>query len=142
VFQPLICYEGLYPGFTRNGARASRTRPDFIVNVSNDAWFGATSGPLQHLNLSSYRAIEEGIPIVRATPTGVSGLIDATGATIPGVLRLGDSGVIDKALPSRRFDTPYRRLGDTPFLVMLLISGLIGLLKRVVPDLKWRRNRT
>lgn len=142
VFQPLICYEGLYPGFTRNGAKASRTRPDFIVNVSNDAWFGATSGPLQHLNLSSYRAIEEGIPIVRATPTGVSTLIDATGASIPGALRLGDSGVIDGPLPSRRFDTLYRRLGDTAFLVMLLISGLCGLLKLGGPDLNWARNRT
>ena len=142
VFQPLICYEGLYPGFTRNGARASGARPDFIVNVSNDAWFGATSGPLQHLNLSSYRAIEEGIPIVRATPTGVSALIDAGGAIIPGALHLGDSGVIDRTLPSRRFDTPFRRLGDTAFLVMLLISGLLGLLKRVAPDLKWSLNKT
>ncbi len=48
-----------------------------IVNVSNDAWFGVTSGPLQHLNLASYRAIETGTPIIRATPTGVSALIDA-----------------------------------------------------------------
>ena len=142
VFQPLICYEGLYPGFTRAGAKASGTRPDFIVNVSNDAWFGATSGPLQHLNLSSYRAIEEGIPIVRSTPTGVSALIDATGAALPGTLRHGDTGVIDGYVPTRRFDTLYRRLGDLPFVILLLISGLFRLPKRVASDLKWPQNRT
>ena len=137
AFQPLICYEGLYPGFTRRGAKASGARPDFIVNVSNDAWFGATSGPLQHLNLSSYRAIEEGLPIVRSTPTGVSAIIDATGAIHGQALRLGDTGVIDSVLPARRLDTLYRRLGDLPFIVMLLISGLCRLLKRVVWPLKW-----
>lgn len=137
AFQPLICYEGLYPGFTRKGAKASGARPDFIVNVSNDAWFGATSGPLQHLNLSSYRAIEEGLPIVRATPTGVSAMIDATGATYGPRLRLGDTGVIDSGLPVRRFDTLYRRLGDLPLLILVLISGLFSLPKRVVQALKW-----
>ena len=142
AFQPLICYEGLYPGFTRSGAKAGRTRPDFIVNVSNDAWFGATSGPLQHLNLSSYRAIEEGIPILRATPTGVSTLIAATGASDPAALQLGETGVIDGVVPSHRFETLYRRFGELPFLMALLISGLIGLLKRVAPHLKSAQNRT
>jgi apolipoprotein N-acyltransferase len=126
AFQPLICYEGLYPGYTRAGARASGARPDFIVNLSNDAWFGKTSGPLQHLNLSSYRAIEEGIPILRATPTGVSAVIDATGRPGGDVLRLGETGVIDAMLPFRRFETLYRRLGDLPFLALLLISGLFS----------------
>lgn len=136
AFQPLICYEGLYPGFTRVGAKASGIRPDFILNVSNDAWFGATSGPLQHLNLSSYRAIEEGIPIVRSTPTGVSAVISATGALDSTALRHGDTGVIDTMLPVRRFDTPYRRAGDLPFLLMLLISGLLSPRIRVVGRLK------
>lgn len=135
-FQPLICYEGLYPGFTRAGAKASGTNPAFVVNVSNDAWFGATSGPLQHLNLSSYRAIEEGLPILRSTPTGVSAIIDATGATVGRTLRHGETGVIDARLPTLRFDTLYRRFGDLPFAVMLLISGLIGLRIRVVLRLK------
>jgi len=141
AFQPLICYEGLYPGYTRAGARASGIRPDFIVNVSNDAWFGVTSGPLQHLNLSSYRAIEEGVPIVRATPTGVSTIIDARGVSDPRALRLGETGVIDAALPSARFNTLYRRLGDLPFLVMVLISGLIAPLKRVARHLNSLHNR-
>ncbi len=136
AYQPLICYEGLYPGFTRAGAKASGVWPSFIVNLSNDAWFGATSGPLQHLNLSSYRAIEEGIPIIRSTPTGVSAVIDATGRIHGRSLRHGETGVIDERLPSGRFDTLYRRAGDLPFLVMLLISGLFGLRIRVARRLK------
>ncbi|MBW8893438.1 MAG: hypothetical protein JF617_15455, partial [Burkholderiales bacterium] len=66
LVQPLICYESLFPRLAKPvpGVRA-------IVNVSNDAWFGVTSGPLQHLNLASYRAIETGLPMIRATPTGV-----------------------------------------------------------------------
>lgn len=136
AYQPLICYEGLYPGFTRAGAKASGIWPYFIVNLSNDAWFGATSGPLQHLNLSSYRAIEEGVPIIRSTPTGVSTVIDATGRMTGQSLRHGQTGVIDGQLPSGRFDTLYRRAGDLPFLVLLLISGLFGLRIRVARRLK------
>lgn len=136
AFQPLICYEALYPGFTRAGVKASGIRPAFIVNVSNDAWFGATSGPLQHLNLASYRAIEEGLPMIRATPTGVSTVIDARGRQTGRSLRLGETGVIDARLPSGRYETPYRRFGDLPFLLLLLISGLAGLHKRVVRRLK------
>src|SRR5690606_25535743 len=78
--QPLICYESLYPGFTPGAAG----RPGWIVNISNDAWFGRTSGPLQHLNLASYRAIETGLPVVRATPTGVSAMIDPWGRVVDG----------------------------------------------------------
>lgn len=136
AFQPLICYEALYPGFTRAGANASGIRPAFIVNVSNDAWFGATSGPLQHLNLASYRAIEEGLPMIRATPTGVSTVIDATGRQTGQSLRHGETGVIDASMPGKRYDTPYRRFGDLPFLLLLLISGLSGLHKPVVRRLK------
>ena len=95
--QPLICYESLFPGFTRAGALAAG-RAAWIVNVSDDAWFGRTSGPWQHLNIASYRAIEEGLPIVRATPTGVSAVIDAYGRIAPGErLDHGAMGVIDAA---------------------------------------------
>jgi apolipoprotein N-acyltransferase len=138
-FQPLICYESLFPGFTRRGAQASGVAPAFIVNVSNDAWFGRTSGPLQHLNLASYRAIEEGVPILRSTPTGVSAVIDALGQVDAGALRLGDTGVIDAALPQRQADTLYRRLGDLPFIALLLVSMSLILGIRVVPALKRRR---
>ncbi len=109
--QPLICYEILFPGLaTERGGRAA-----WIVNVSDDAWFGRTSGPLQHLNMAGYRAIEQGLPIVRSTPTGVSAMIDAYGRTRAS-LGLGQAGVIDGMLPAALPPTPYSRWGDLPFL--------------------------
>jgi len=126
TFQPLICYEALYPGFTRAGTRASGLRPDWIVNISNDAWFGVGSGPLQHFNMASYRAIEEGVPMARATPTGVSAIIDAMGRAVPGKrLDIGAFGVIDGPLPGALPPTLYDRLGDGLFLLALTLS-LVG----------------
>ena len=118
--QPLICYESLYPGFTAGGAG----RPEWIVNISNDAWFGRSSGPLQHLNLASYRAIETGLPVVRSTPTGVSAMIDPWGRVI-GDQRLepGESGVIDARLPRPTAATVYGRFGDLLFWLAVL-AGL------------------
>lgn len=120
--QPLICYESLFPGFTREGA-APGARPLWIVNVSNDAWFGRTYGPIQHLNLASYRAIEEGLPLVRATPTGVSAMIDAFGRIVPGAsLGQGAIGVIDSPLPPALDGTPYSRHGNSLYGLMLAVS--------------------
>lgn len=120
IVQPLICYESLFPGLAKPDPRVRA-----LINVSNDAWFGVTSGPLQHLNLASYRAIETGVPIIRATPTGVSALIDARGKIVRGErLGLGESGVIDGILPDMGASTPFGRLGDFPFLLMILISAL------------------
>ena len=134
VIQPLICYESLYPGFTREGASRAGRAPDLIVNVSNDAWFGATSGPLQHLNLASYRAIEEGVPMARATPTGVSAMVDAYGRVIPSSrISQGVEAVVDVALPPKVVETPYRRLGDLPFSIFI-IAGLA-----VTAVFHWRR---
>ncbi|CAN7468890.1 apolipoprotein N-acyltransferase [Phenylobacterium sp. LjRoot225] len=121
--QPLICYEALFPGLAREGDGRADVRAAWILNVSNDAWFGATSGPLQHLNLASYRAIEEGLPIVRATPTGVSAVIDAYGRVLPGArLGLGEFGVIDARLPPALAPTPYVRWNDSAFALMMLVS--------------------
>jgi len=130
--QVLICYEALFPGVTRAGAERAGLRPAWILNVSNDAWFGMTSGPLQHLNIASYRAIEEGLPIVRATPTGVSAVIDAYGRIEPGArLGLGGLGLIDAPLPPSLELTPYTRAGDTYFGFLLLLSGLAAAAYRV-----------
>jgi apolipoprotein N-acyltransferase len=130
--QVLICYEALFPGVTRAGAMQAGLRPAWILNVSNDAWFGEGSGPLQHLNIASYRAIEEGLPIVRATPTGVSAVIDAYGRISPGTrLGLGALGVIDAPLPPALEFTTYSQTGDRPFAIMLLLSGLGALAYRV-----------
>ncbi|CAN5216940.1 apolipoprotein N-acyltransferase [soil metagenome] len=128
--QPLICYESLYPGFTDAGAK----RPAWIVNVSNDAWFGRTSGPLQHLNLASYRAIETGLPVVRATPTGVSALIDPWGRVVAGKrLDPGESGVIDALLPRPAAPTIFGRVGEVPFWLAILVGLAAGL-----PWRSWR----
>ena len=118
--QPLICYESLYPGFTPGGA----DRPGWIVNISNDAWFGRSSGPLQHLNLASYRAIETGLPVVRSTPTGVSAMIDPWGRVI-GDQRLepGESGIIDARLPRPAAVTLYGRFGDL-FFWLAILTGM------------------
>jgi apolipoprotein N-acyltransferase len=121
--QPLICYESLFPGFTRDGAREARLRPAWIVNISDDAWFGVTSGPWQHLNLASYRAIEEGLPMLRGTPTGVSAAIDAYGRVLPGkLLGQGAYGVIDVVLPPALPPTIFDRCGALPLAAMLLLS--------------------
>ncbi len=123
VVQPLICYESLFPGFTREGAQ-NGGRAAWIVNVSNDAWFGHTYGPVQHLNLASYRAIEEGLPLVRATPTGVSAIIDGYGRVVPGEsLGQGEAGVIDGPLPAALEPTPFFRHGNSLYGMMLLVSA-------------------
>ena len=124
--QPLICYEGLFPSsFARTGPR-----PAWIANVSNDAWFGETSGPWQHLNLASYRAIEEGVPVVRATPTGVSAVVDAYGRP-KALLGLGKAGVIDADLPPMLAPTPYSRWRDGPFWIFCVGGAIVALWGRI-----------
>jgi len=123
--QPLICYESLYPGFTRG---AGADRPMWIANVSNDAWFGRTSGPVQHLNLAAYRAIETGLPVVRATPTGISALIDPWGRVDPRArLDPGESGVIDTRLPAALSPTLFGRIGDLGFWLLILGALLVAI---------------
>jgi apolipoprotein N-acyltransferase len=123
--QPLICYESLYPALASDGG----ARPDWIVNVSNDAWFGQTSGPWQHLNLASYRAIEAGLPMIRATPTGVSGVIDGYGR-LRRQLPVGRAGIIDAPLPKPQVEPPYSRLGDLPFFFLILLGFLCSIGRR------------
>jgi apolipoprotein N-acyltransferase len=129
--QPLICYEDMFPGFTRAGAQAAGYRPAWIVNISNDAWFGTASGPRQHVNMAAYRAIEEGLPIARATPTGISGMIDAYGRMAPGQ-SLGEHvvGVLDARLPPALPPTLYDEVGDGAFFLFVALS-LVGA--------RWRR---
>ncbi|MGH6970177.1 MAG: apolipoprotein N-acyltransferase, partial [Caulobacteraceae bacterium] len=142
-FQPLICYESLYPGFTRQGARLAGFRPSWILNISDDAWFGATSGPWQHLNLASYRAIEEGLPMVRGTPTGISAAIDAYGRVLPGKELAHDAyGDIDLALPPALPPTLFEAWGAAPFAAMLLLSLAAALASRVRDLAPQWRDRT
>jgi apolipoprotein N-acyltransferase len=118
----MICYESLFPGAVADHGR----RATWIVNVSNDAWFGRTSGPIQHLNLASYRAIETGLPMARSTPTGVSAIIDAYGRPLR-QLGQGQEGFIDLPLPPTATETPYHRFGDTIFWVVIVVIFLHGM---------------
>jgi apolipoprotein N-acyltransferase len=93
-FTPLICYEAYFPEKTI----ASGSQPDFIINFTNDAWYGNTSGPYQHLHMTRLRAVEQGIPIIRAANTGISAIIDSYGRILS-ELPLNNSGVIDTYLP-------------------------------------------
>jgi apolipoprotein N-acyltransferase len=117
-FGPLICYEILFPGRVV-GAR----RPAWIVNVTDDSWFGPWAGPLQHLLVARMRAIEEGLPVARAANTGVSAVIDPLGR-IQSSLGLNHMGVVDSQLPARVAMTPYARSGDFSFWLMLLSCAL------------------
>ncbi len=139
--QPLICYESLFPGFTREGARLAGFRAAWIVNISDDAWFGVTSGPWQHLNLASYRAIEEGLPMLRATPTGVSAAIDAYGRVLPGkLLGQGAYGDIDVVLPPALPPTPFDGWGEAPFALLIALSTALMFQRRKKRDAasQWR----
>jgi len=125
--QPLICYESVYPDLARRGA----VQPAWIVVPSNDSWFGETTGPWQHLNIGAYRAIEQGVPVVRSTPTGVSALIDPYGRIEPGDrLGLHAVGVIDAALPAPLPFTIYRRWGEIPFGALIVFGAAVGVLFR------------
>jgi apolipoprotein N-acyltransferase len=128
-----ICYEIVFSGKVVD----ARNRPDFIFNPSNDAWFGSW-GPPQHLAQARLRAAEEGLPVIRSTPTGISALIDAKGQIVE---QLGwrTSGVIDEALPPPADSpSPFARLGNAIPLVLavLLLIGAIALAGG------WRYRRT
>ena len=114
-----ICYEIIFSGQTVD----RENRPDFIFNPSNDAWFG-TIGPPQHLAQARLRAIEEGLPVVRATPTGISAIIDASGRIVQS-LPLGTDGRIDAQLPRAKTPTLFARFGN---IVPLALAGLLVLL--------------
>ena len=125
--QPLICYEALFPGLARGGGGV---RPSLLLNISDDAWFGRDIGPWQHFNLASHRAIEEGLPMVRATPTGVSGVIDAYGRPL-GLLAPGRRGVVDAPLPPPAPPTPYARWREGPLALILLAAAAAKLMSSV-----------
>lgn len=119
---PLICYEVIF-----SGAVVGAERPGWLLNVTNDAWFGISAGPYQHLAAARMRAVEEGLPMARAAQTGISALFDAHGRQIVR-LGLGATGTLEAALPAALPPTPFARGGLwIPFglaVVALLISSL------------------
>ena len=121
---PLICYEAIFPGIVAT----HDDRPGWIVNVTNDGWFGMSTGPYQHLQQARLRAIEQGLPLVRAANTGISAVIDPLGRTVAR-LGLGIEGVLDSGLPSAIPPTVYARLGDIPTAV-IVASAFIFVIRR------------
>lgn len=113
---PLICYEVIFP----QDVSAAPARPEFLLQITNDAWFGTWSGPYQHLAQARMRAIEQGLPLARSANTGVSAMIDPFG-TVTGALPLGQAGFLDVTLPGPLPVTLYARTGDGPVMVVLLL---------------------
>jgi apolipoprotein N-acyltransferase len=122
-FSPLVCYEAIFPG----RVVAPGTRPAFLLNVTNDAWFGISTGPYQHLAATRLRAVEEGLPLVRAANTGISALIDAEGR-VRASLGLGRRGMLDVTLPAPTA-TFFARFGNVPALVTALILLVLGIFR-------------
>jgi len=114
---PLICYEVIFPQ-----AVTGEPRPAWLVNMTDDSWFGPNAGPMQHLLIARVRAIEEGLPIVRAANSGISAIIDAYGRE-RARLDLGLRGVLDGDLPVALPETPYARFGDLITLGLFLLCA-------------------
>ena len=122
---PLICYEVVFPQDLRVDQR-----PDVLLQITNDAWFGSFSGPYQHLAQARMRAIEQGLPMIRVANTGVTAVIDAKGRVLD-QLPLGQHGKLDTYLPAS-LDAPlYARTGDLVLTLMLLSLLAIASLRAI-----------
>ncbi len=131
-FVPLLCYEIIFPA----ELMPRGDRPGWLLNLTNDGWFGISTGPYQHLEQARLRAIETGLPLVRAANTGISAVIDPLGRTIE-LLPLGAEGVLDSPLPQPVAPPLYARTGDLPvgLLLVLALAGFIGLrLRHATPS--------
>src|SRR5690606_13699052 len=116
-FQPLICYEAIFERHLLRGQR-----PEWILQVTNDAWFGTWSGPYQHLAQARLRAIQSGLPLLRAANTGVSAVIDARGG-LRATLARNREGVLDAPLPGALPPTLWWRWGDLPMLALMALAA-------------------
>jgi apolipoprotein N-acyltransferase len=125
AFAPLICYEALFPGAVIQG----RERPGLLVNVTNDGWFGLTTGPHQHLHQARVRAVEEGVPIIRAANNGISAVVDSYGRVLQR-LELDLRGVIDTPLPAAIAAPVTARFGDCVFVMFLAAAVAAVVLRR------------
>jgi len=139
-FLPLVCYEIIFPGdaVPRNDrpgwlydhlgryigwpfVAGSGERPGWLLNLTNDGWFGVSTGPYQHFQQARVRAIEEGLPLVRAANTGISAVVDPLGRVIKS-LPLATEGVLDSPLPQAITPTLYARTGDGPTGLLVALA--------------------
>lgn len=133
-FSPLICYEVIFPGrvVSKDGPR-----PGWMVNLTNDGWYGRSTGPYQHFQIARLRAIEEGMSLVRVAGTGISGVVSPLGQTSP-TLGLDKAGILDLDVPPPLlFTPPYARWGNQIPVTIALLCGVFGLLLK-----PWPQDRT
>lgn len=127
-FSPLICYEVIFPGRVKSSQNAMK--PEWILNITNDAWYGNTSGPYQHLAIAQARAIEEGLPLIRVGNNGISAAIDPYGRLVK-ILALNQVGVLDVSLPKPRpHPTLYGQYGDKMLLILLTMAIAVLLIRK------------
>ena len=120
-FSPLICYEVIFPGAVTDPAN----RPAWLLNVTNDGWFGRSPGPYQHFASARFRAVEEGLPLARAANTGISGMVDPFGR-VTAALPLGTEGALDVLLPAPLAPTIFARTGLFLPLVLVVVALAAG----------------
>ncbi|MER2604936.1 MAG: apolipoprotein N-acyltransferase [Siculibacillus sp.] len=125
-FQPLVCYEIVFPGEVVDLA----ARPQWMLNVTNDAWYGMTPGPWQHLHQTRLRAVEEGLPVVRAANNGISAMIDARGRLVAH-LTLGAVGIVDADLPVADEPTIAARWADLVCAVLVVVLFIWATYRRI-----------
>jgi apolipoprotein N-acyltransferase len=123
---PFLCYEIIFPSETV----PDKERPGWLLNLTNDGWFGISSGPYQHLQQARVRTIEQGLPLVRAANTGISAVIDPLGRIVKS-LQLGAEGIMDAPLPRRIDATFYARTGDAG-VALVIGAALIIIIRRRV----------
>jgi apolipoprotein N-acyltransferase len=128
-FSPLICYEAIFSGEVVD----ETDRPAFMLNVTNDGWYGKTAGPYQHFSIVTARAVEEGLPLVRAANNGISGVVDGYGRVVA-KLGLGETGFVDAALPQALPPTFFSRYGELSMWgIFLLCAGGALFIWRATP---------
>ena len=124
---PLICYEAIFPGAIVDESH----RPAWMLNVTNDGWFGISSGPYQHFAAARMRAIEEGLPIVRAANNGISAVVDPYGRVVA-MLGLDAVGVVDAPLPQPLEETLFARMGRLVLIVSIVFTGGMALVGTIL----------
>jgi apolipoprotein N-acyltransferase len=124
TFSPLICYEIIFPGAVKP-ASGEGPAPRWLLNLTNDAWFGESSGPYQHFAAARIRAVEEGLPVVRAANNGISAVIDSYGRVIDRI-NLNDRGIVDVNLPEAAKElTLYSYAGNLLYFVELILTTCV-----------------
>jgi len=137
TIQPMICYEAIFPF----EVIISNKQADLIINISNDSWYGNSSGPYQHFHISRIRAIENGLPMIRVANNGISAVIDPLGRVV-GSLKLQQVGILDEKIPLKvNFETIFSEIGYLSIMVAISVVALIQFLSDKVIAFLTRKNK-